>query len=122
MTISFDGRNLLGAVAALRAALERTGDALATPRVATLLESEAGLAAALAVLSDGDAGLGDADRQRILHELALARQELDRCRHLGARLQDTMTAAMGRPGDYGPDGRRGAAAAGRGGATLQARG
>jgi hypothetical protein len=120
MTISEYGRSLLGAAIALRTALEQTGDALATPRVATLLESEAGLAAALAVLPAGHAEFLE-DRGRILHELARARQELDRCRRLGTALSDTVTQALGGPGDYGRDGRQVADAADSAG-RLQARG
>ena len=115
------GRGLLAAATALRTALEQTGDALATPRVAALLETEAGLAAALAVLPTGDAGLGG-DRQRVLHELALARQELERCRQLGAALSGTINQALGGPADYGRDGRRVADAVDGPAGRLQARG
>lgn len=116
------GRNLLGAAIALRAALEQTGDALATPRLASLLESEAGLAAALAVLP-ADADFGP-HRARILHELALARHELRRCRRLGAALAETVKQTLGGrsgPGDYGPDGQV-AGLAERTAGTLQTRG
>ncbi len=101
-----NGHNLLGAAIALRTALERTGDALATPRLTALLESEAGLAAALAILPPGNGDLGP-DRNRILHELALAREELQRCRRLGTALSETVKHTLGDQagaGDYGPDG------------------
>jgi hypothetical protein len=103
MTMSEYGRSLLEAAVALRTSLERTGNALATPRLADLLESEADLAAALAVLPKGRAGAG-ADRGRILHELACARQELARCRRLGASLADTVGRGLSASADYGPNG------------------
>src|SRR5512143_4010429 len=120
MTMSEYGRSLLGAAIALRTSLERTGNALSAPRLADLLESEADRAAALTVLPRGDAETGG-DRDRVLHELARARQELDRCRRLGASLADTMNQALGDPGDYGRRGHPGdpVAAAAR---TLHARG
>jgi len=104
MTIADHGGRLLGAAIALRTALEQTGDVLAAPRVASLLESEAALAAALAVLPGGHAD-ANGDRDRVLRELARARQQLQRCRQLGASLRETISAALG-AGDYGPDGRR----------------
>lgn len=118
------GRSLLGAAIALRTALERTGNALATPRLAALLESEAGLAAALAVLPHFD-GPSGADRDRVLHELALARNELNRCRCLGTALSSTVREALGDPEhacDYGPNGRQVVDAATRPPGRLQTRG
>lgn len=94
MTMSDNGRSLLGAAKALRTALEQTGDALAAPRLAALLESEAGLAAALAVLPHGDEQLGGT-RDQILHELARARQELTRCQRLGTSLTASVAQALG---------------------------
>jgi hypothetical protein len=120
MTIADHGGRLLGAAIALRAALEQTGEALAAPRVASLLESEAGLAAALAVLQGGDANV-NGDRDRILRELVRARQQLQRCRQLGTSLHDTISAALG-AGDYGPDGRRLADRGERPAGRLQTRG
>jgi hypothetical protein len=110
MTTVEHGQSLLGAAIALRTALEQSGDAMAAPRLATLLESEAGLAAALAVLPRGPAQLGGA-REQILLELARARQELARCRRLGASLSETLQQALaGTDGTaaYGADGRQAA--------------
>ncbi len=124
MTMSQYGQSLLGAAIALRTALEHTADALATPRVAALLESEAGLAAALAVLPDADADFGAA-RQQILHELARARQELSRCQRLGVALSSTLKHTLGETelaADYGADGRRAAEAFTRLTSSLQTRG
>ena len=123
MTTSEHGQSLLGAAVALRTALESAGDAMATPRLAALLESEAGLAAALAILPNGVAALGGA-REQILHELARARQELTRCRQLGASLSDKVQQARGAAktgGGYGADGRQFEPARQTPG-TLQARG
>ena len=78
------GRDALGAAMALRTALERTAAALLHPQLDQLLECEAGLAAALAVLPAGIADLG-VERERVLRELGQARQELARCRRLGGR-------------------------------------
>ncbi len=106
MTMSHYGRGLLGAAVALRTALERTADALSAPRLSALLESEAGLAAALAVLPHGDDDFGEA-RHQILHELARARQELNRCRRLGITFSRTVEHALGDSelaADYGADG------------------
>jgi hypothetical protein len=121
MTMSEYGRSLLGAAIALRTALERTGDALAAPRLATLLETEADLAAALTVLPLGDAELGG-DRDRILHELARARHELKRCRRLGSSLDETLSQALGGPGDYGRTGRQVTDPAERTTGSLETRG
>jgi hypothetical protein len=121
MTIGDHGGRLLSAAVGLRTALEQTGDALAAPRVATLLESEAALAAALAVLP-GDGSEAGSDRDRILRELARARHELQRCRQLGATLHDTIANALGNPADYGADGRRVTDGRERPAGRLQARG
>jgi hypothetical protein len=121
MTMSEYGRSLLGAAIALRTSLERTGNALATPRLADLLETEADLAAALTVLPTGRMEPG-ADRDRILHELARARQELARCRRLGSLLTDTVTRALGDTADYGPTGLQVADGGDRAIGRLHARG
>jgi hypothetical protein len=122
MTMSQYGQSLLGAAIALRTALERTGDALATPRLAALLETEAGLAAALAVLPGPNAEFGGT-REQVLHELARAREELKRCQRLGDSLSKTLRSVQN-PGDssaYGADGRA-ATESGRPSGRLQARG
>jgi hypothetical protein len=124
MTMSQYGQSLLGAAVALRTALEQTADALATPRLAALLESEAGLAAALAVLPGDDADFG-ASRQQILHELARARQELSRCERLGHTLSTTLKHSLGQAdlaADYRADGRHAAEAFARPASSLHTRG
>ena len=102
------GREALGAAIALRIALERTADALSHSRLDKLLESETGLAAALAVLPVGLTDLG-AERERVLLELGRAREELARCRRLGGALSGVVAMALGGRGvateSYGADGR-----------------
>ena len=101
-------QDLFRAVVDLRAALARTGDALREPRVDALLDTELGLAAALAVLPGPGAHIGD-QREAILLELAKARAELARCRRLGASLNEAVSislASQGRSNGYGADGLR----------------
>jgi hypothetical protein len=114
-------QDLLRAVVDLRTALARTGDVLREPSVDALLETELGLAAALAVLPSDASSLGD-QRDLILAELAKARAELERCRRLGTALTDTVKVslvAQRRTGDYGADGLELAGGAQR---ALEARG
>ena len=101
------GREAIDAMTALHVALERTAEALAYPRLDTLLETEAGLAAALAILPVGVGDLG-ADRARVVGELVKVRAGLSRCRRLGGSLSGVLRLALGSQGalgDYGPDGR-----------------
>jgi hypothetical protein len=119
--MSDDGRTLLAAVTQLRAALEQTGDALATVRLDAMLDSEIALAAALAVLP-AERGAVNGEREAVLQELVRARSALTRCRRLGGSLTGLVhrsLGAHGMMGTYGADGRQAAyCSAG----TLEARG
>jgi hypothetical protein len=119
--MSDHARSLLEAATGLRAALELTGDSLATANLDGLLDSEIALAAALAVLPTGR-GEADSSRDEVLQELVRARAALTRCRRLGGSLSEMVRVTMdaqGRVGAYGADGRK---AAGLAPGALEARG
>jgi hypothetical protein len=93
----------LRTTAALRAALDRTAEALALPRVETLLECEVAIEGALANLPPLQ-GLDATERAAVRAELDAARRALLRCRRLGAALTEFVRLsfeAQGRGTGYG---------------------
>ena len=80
------------AVAALRAALEETADALANASLDRLLDGEARIGAALSQLPAH--GLPAEMRPVVMAELELARAALTRCRRLGLALDGFIRLGM----------------------------
>src|SRR5262245_26538440 len=90
------------AVAALRAALEDTADALANAHLNRLLDCEARIETALLQLPNQ--GLSTDMRQVVLAEVEFARAALTRCRRLGLALDEFIRlglAAQGLGSGYG---------------------
>src|SRR5690242_8873568 len=98
--------SVLTAVSRLRGALEQAADALASPRLETLLASECAIEGALSELPALDA-LTPSERVLVRAELDRARTQLLRCRRLGSALGDFIRLsfeAQGRNAGYGrPD-------------------
>jgi hypothetical protein len=98
------GADAITAVARLRAALERTADALVRPQLDSLLTSESEIELALAGLPPINTLSAD-ERQAVRVEVEAASRALLRCRRLGAALDDFVRItleAQGRGTDYGP--------------------
>jgi len=94
----------VAAVSRLRAALEHTAAALASPRLEALLAGEAAIELALAGLPP-IAALSIEERGAVRAELERASRALLRCRRLGTSLGDFVRIsleAQGRGGEYGP--------------------
>jgi hypothetical protein len=98
------GTRAMTAVANLRAALEQTAAALASPHLDALLAGEVAIEAALSALPP----LGElpaAERVVVRRELERARGALMRCRRLGTSMRDYIRIsfeAQGRGEEYGP--------------------
>lgn len=89
----------------LRRSLDDAAAALTSADLERLLECETRIEAALTCLSTSR--LTPEARPRLLREIADARVALDRCRTLGASLDDFIRlrlAAQGADGGYGPSG------------------
>jgi hypothetical protein len=92
------------AVANLRAALEQTATALASPHLDALLAGEVAIEAALSALPALDDLPAD-ERVVVRSELEHARGSLLRCRRLGTSLREFIRVsfeAQGRGEEYGP--------------------
>jgi hypothetical protein len=91
------------AASRLRGALEQAADALATPRLDTLLACEVAIEEALCDLPPLE-GLDPAERTFVRGELDRARAAMLRCRRLGTSLGDFIRLtfeAQGRTPGYG---------------------
>ena len=98
------------AAARLRAALEATVDALAVPKLESLLNVESALSAALAALPT-IRGLDAADRPAAREDLLAAKEALDKCRRLGGALGDFVRMSLDSRGQsIGYESARGTAA------------
>jgi hypothetical protein len=86
----------LQAVAALRAALEETADALANAHLNRLLDCEARIETALLQLPA--AGLSPDTRRAVMAEMEFARTALTRCRRLGLALDEFIRLGMAAQG------------------------
>jgi hypothetical protein len=84
------------AVAALRAALEETADALANAHLNRLLECEARIETALLQLPAQ--GLSGEMRRVVMAEVEFARAALTRCRRLGLALDEFIRLGMAAQG------------------------
>jgi hypothetical protein len=84
------------AVAALRAALEETADALANAHLNRLLDCEARIETALLQLPNK--GLSTDMRRAVLAEVEFARAALTRCRRLGLALDEFIRLGMAAQG------------------------
>jgi len=106
--MSETGQSLLTSATNLRAALEASGDALASVDLDAMLGAEIALAAALAVLPS-ERGAVKGQRDLVLQELVRARTALTRCRRLGGALAAIARTSLGAQGVvadcYGADGR-----------------
>jgi hypothetical protein len=84
------------AVAALRAALEDTADALANAHLNRLLDCEARIETALLQLPNN--GLSTGTRRAVLAEVEFAQAALTRCRRLGLALDEFIRLGMAAQG------------------------
>lgn len=87
------GIRALQAASALRTAVERVADGLATSCLEDVLAGEAGLATALSAVPDFT-GLAPMERAAVQDEFAHARRALLRCRRLGAALADFVRISL----------------------------
>jgi hypothetical protein len=101
--MSEQGTRALAAVARLRAALERTADALAQPNLETLLAGESEIEVALAELP-ATFELAPEERRAVRVEVEAAHAALLRCRRLGAALDSFVRISLDAQGltEYGP--------------------
>ena len=97
----------LAVVKDLRASLDVLGDALASWRLDEMESAEATLAAVLRVLPQATPGPGGAADAALATAIAGAQGAVDRCRRLGASMDDLAWRGLRPDGDaYGPTGRR----------------